>query len=305
MKKLSMTLSAPTVALSGGKGTLTASVTNGSPTTERVILGAFPADPATGTGTPSPIATVSEPLRSIPPGATVQYEVAFDVSTSEPGSHPVKLIPYSAEEAPEDYAELTHVVQLDVPEPAVAPPAAKRRIPWWVWAIAAGVLVIIGVVAFFLLRPGPPPPPTDSPTPSETVELELSALSPTQGPIAGGTVVQLIGRFVEPTIVSFGDAQLVAVRVSDTEYTFTTPAVETAGQVPLLVESGGQRLAVGLFEYKAPEPTDDGLPFCVRFPASPICNLVIQEEIEPGIIIDPELLPQFDPEEYELPELNQ
>ncbi|MEE3703911.1 hypothetical protein V2H43_10900, partial [Pasteurella multocida] len=77
------------------------------------------------------------------------------------------------------------------------------------------------------------------------------------------------------------------------------------GQVPLLVESGGQRLGVGLFEYTAPEPTDDGLPFCVRFPAAPICNLVIQEEIEPGIIIDPELLPQFDPDVYELPELNQ
>src|SRR5680860_1416989 len=138
MKKLSMTLSSQDVALTEGKGTITASVTNASAAPERVVLGAFPVGPP-NTLPGSTGATIEEPVRTVGPGATVQYEVAFDTTGAPPATYQVKLIPYSADEAPEDYAELGFVVQLVVPEVV---PVVVNRFPWWIVAVVAAVLII-------------------------------------------------------------------------------------------------------------------------------------------------------------------
>ena len=156
MTGITMTLSSPTVELKDGKGSLTASVTNAGPDAERVVLGAFPGQQATP---PSPTYTnVERPLRSIGAGATEQYVVSFDTNgtppatpPASPGSHPVKLIAYSADDAPEDYADQAHLVTLVVPEAAKQKP--RPGFPWlWVIIGAVALLAVIGGVIWFLLR---------------------------------------------------------------------------------------------------------------------------------------------------------
>ena len=299
MKKITMTLSSAEVALAAGKGSVTASVNNASSAPERVVLGAFPvgngapsvpsaptappesADDAAGEGTDPdptsgsmPVATVDRPLRTIPPGATEQYEVAFDTTALSPGSYSVKLIPYSADEAPEDYAVLGHTVTLAVTEPKKV--AKKKGFPWWL-VILAAVVLIGGAIAAVLFFPRPEPVSTASPTaspsvtpspsPSDVIVLELTGFSPSSGPLVGGIPVTLTGRFVEPTTVSVGPVSVDATRVSDTEYTFTLPPGSAAGQVQLVIESGGEKLGVAIFEYETPPTPDPGPSLCERFPA--------------------------------------
>ncbi|WP_115787047.1 PASTA domain-containing protein [Arthrobacter silvisoli] len=149
MTGITLTLSSPTVELKDGKGSLTASVTNSSAEAERVVLGAFPGQPGGQTYT-----TVANPLRTIGPGATDQYLVAFDTTGAAPGSYPVKLIAYSADDAPEDYADQAHVVTLTVSQ-APAPGKPPSTFPW-LWVIIGGVVLLlaIGAVLWFLVRGG-------------------------------------------------------------------------------------------------------------------------------------------------------
>jgi hypothetical protein len=259
VKDISMTLSSPDVTLVDGKGKLTASVTNKAPTAERIVLGAFPggeplpqagpavagqdgphADgPAAANTSTTTWTTIEQPLRTIAPGATAQYEVSFDTTGAAPGSYPVKLIPYSADEAPEDYAALGLVVHLAVPEEKKEDEKKeeKRAFPWWIVAAAEAVLLVaVGVWAFLATR---------------EPDVALSSFSPASGPVSGGTEVRLLGRFEEPTIVSLGDTRVEATRVGDEEYLFETPdAGQRTGQTPLTVESGGRPLGVIVFDYR-------------------------------------------------------
>lgn len=148
MTTITMTLSSPDVQLKDGKGSLAASVTNAGAEKEPVVLGAFPVQPA---GSTSPTYTsIDKPLRVIPAGATEQYVVNFDTAGTPPGNHQVKLIAYSADEAPEDYADQAHVVTLTVPAAAEQP---KRKVPWlWVVLGAVVLLALIGGVIWFLLK---------------------------------------------------------------------------------------------------------------------------------------------------------
>ncbi|MCZ9882886.1 PASTA domain-containing protein [Arthrobacter sp. B2a2-09] len=150
MSTITMTLSSPTVELKDGKGSLTASVTNGAPGPERVVLGAFPGAESTP---PSPTyTTIPTPLRTIAAGATEQYLVNFDTAGAAPGTFPVKLIAYSADDAPEDYADQAHVVTLNVTKPP-EPPKPTHRFPWlWVILGAVVLLAAIGGVIWFLLK---------------------------------------------------------------------------------------------------------------------------------------------------------
>ncbi|UVJ39194.1 PASTA domain-containing protein [Arthrobacter sp. CJ23] len=154
MTAISMTLSSPDVELKDGKGSLTASVSNLGAAPQRVVLGAFPAQ---ATVPPSPTyASIEDPLRTLAAGATEQYLVSFDTAGAAAGSYFVKLIAYSADDAPEDYADQAHVLTLVVPADTV-PPAPRRGFPW-LWVIIGGVVLLaaVGTVLWFLLRGGVP-----------------------------------------------------------------------------------------------------------------------------------------------------
>ncbi|MFJ4027888.1 PASTA domain-containing protein [Paenarthrobacter sp. NPDC089989] len=190
MTTITMTLSSPDVILKDGKGSLTASVTNGSPGPERVVLGAFPGqvtNPPSKTYT-----TIPNPLRTIAAGATEQYVVNFDTAGAAAGSYPVKLIAYSADDAPEDYADQAHVVTLNVPAAEAPKPAPKFP---WLWVIIGGVvlLAIIGAILFFIFKDANVPDVKSKPE-TEAVKILTDAgfkvsTNPTESAETEGTVV--------------------------------------------------------------------------------------------------------------------
>lgn len=172
MTSITMTLSSPTVDLKDGKGSLAASVTNAGSAPERVVLGAFPGQQS---NPPAPTyTTIANPLRTIAAGATEQYVVTFDTTDAPAGTYPVKLIAYSADDAPEDYADQAHVLTLLVPKPAEQPKPTPG-FPW-LWVIIGGValLAVIGGVVWFLLKDVTVPAVTGKPQ-AEAVQLVKDA----------------------------------------------------------------------------------------------------------------------------------
>ena len=149
MSDITTTLSSPTVFLADGKGTLALSVTNASAAAQRVVLGAYPVAPATGVT----YATIDRALRTIAAGGTEQYVVTFDTTGAPAGAHQTRFIAYSADGAPEDYADQAKIVTLEVPAESQPAKKEKKRMPWLIIAIGAAVLVAVAVAVFFVTRP--------------------------------------------------------------------------------------------------------------------------------------------------------
>lgn len=190
MSTITLTLTTSSVALGQGPATLTASVTNGAPVPAKVVLGAF--DPAGASATGAAAWTsIDRPVREIAAGATEQFAVTFAAPAGvAAGSHPVRFIAYSADQAPEENADQARQVDVVVPDAPVPVPPPKK--PWWPWAVAAALLLVVGLVAWWLLRgdpgPGEPSVSPSSPTPSPSVS---SPAPPCQEP--------LVPRLTRPT----------------------------------------------------------------------------------------------------------
>jgi len=179
MSAISLSLSAATVTAPGGPVTVTAAVTNSAPVPARIVLGAFgPAGGTPAAGAQGPLAwtSVDRPLRTLAPGTTEQYTITF---TPPPGTaagqYRVRFIAYDADRPPEEYSDQAQHVEVVVP---AQPQPAAGGIPRWIYAIAAGLVVVIAVVAFLVLRPAPAPPPP-SPPPSATPTVSTPTPSPT------------------------------------------------------------------------------------------------------------------------------
>jgi hypothetical protein len=153
VSEIAVTVASDQVPLVGGRSSVTASVTNGGTSPERVVLGAF--RPVTVPGGPPAgdpgWAGVDRALRDVAPGATEQFVVAVTVPPTVPaGTYELKLIAHPADAAPEEYADRGRVLRLVVPPP---PPTPRPRRPWWIWAIAGALLLAVVAVAVVLLRP--------------------------------------------------------------------------------------------------------------------------------------------------------
>ncbi len=166
MNEISVTVSSDHVVLAQGSGSVTVSVTNVAPQSERIVLGAFGAS-AAAAPVPAPAGappvdpvrwtTIDRPLREIGPGATEQYVVSFAAADAPAGTYQVKLIAYSADRAPEEYSDQGRQIRLEVPGRET--PVATSGKPWWIVALVAVLLVAVGGVAFFLLRSDKEPVP--------------------------------------------------------------------------------------------------------------------------------------------------
>ena len=182
MSTIALTLTASSVAIADGRGSLTASVTNGSTVPARIVLGAFgpvgaPATAPNGTAWTS----IDRPLREIAAGATEQYSVAFaPPAGTASGSYPVRFIAYSADQAPEEHAD--QAKQVDVVIPA-APPAPPPKKPWWPYAVAAALVVVAGVVGWLVLRPDTTQTTTGTPSPLITSPSPTPMVTPTTPPV--------------------------------------------------------------------------------------------------------------------------
>lgn len=153
MNPISLTLPTGEVTVAGGSASLTASVTNGSSVPARIVLGAFgPRGASAETVSALRWTRIDRPSREIPAGVTEQFSVGFTPEPGvAPGRYPVRLIAYSAEQAPEEYADQAQAVEVVVPEPAAPPPPEPKK-TWWPYALAAvALLAVVGVVIWLVL----------------------------------------------------------------------------------------------------------------------------------------------------------
>jgi hypothetical protein len=135
------------IALDGtGKGEVTFTVTNAGTAPDRAVLTVNALD-----GAAESWFTVPEPQRAVAPGASVLYPVGVNVPpTTAAGTYGMQGIAYSADTDPAESSATSKRVSLTVGAP---PP--KKSMPWWIWLVVAGfVLLVAGVIVFLLTRGG-------------------------------------------------------------------------------------------------------------------------------------------------------
>ncbi len=199
MNMITLTLPVSRVTVSDGRATATASVTNGASVPARITLGALAGDAAAAGAVSWTL--VDNPLRDIEAGATEQFTVTFAPPADvEPGSYTVRLVAYSADKVPEEYADQARQVEIVVPAPAQAAPQPKR--PWWPIAAVMAVLLIVASVVIYLVLPrgGGTASPSPSTKPSFSVPIltvhpiPVQPATPTQISPANGTVFNTFPR---------------------------------------------------------------------------------------------------------------
>ncbi len=161
MGGITVSLAAPQVALAGGRGSVTASVTSAD--ADRVVVSVVrPAGGDVPAAEPA-WASVERGLRPLAAGATEQFVVTFAPPPgTAPGVYEAKIVAYPADAAPEEYADRGQVVRLAV-APTTAPPPQRRRFVWWPWVLAALALLAAIAVAVVLLTRSTEPPPEPAP----------------------------------------------------------------------------------------------------------------------------------------------
>ena len=169
-------------------GEITFTVSIPTPSADRAVLEVVP-----GEGADASWFATTDPQRSVPGGGSVSYLVKVAVSADAiPGQRSVQGRVYSSDLAPEEGSVLSGRILFDVP--GAAAPAPKRR-PWWLLAVAALVLVVVGVVVWLVVPSGnaapvagpsrsaspsarpTPPRPSASPTPATATVPNLQGLS--------------------------------------------------------------------------------------------------------------------------------
>jgi len=152
-------------------GEITFTVSNPTPSADRAVLEVVP-----GEGADASWFATTDPQRSVPGGGSVSYLVKVAVSADAiPGQRSVQGRVYSSDLAPEEGSVLSGRILFDVP--GAAAPAPKRR-PWWLLAVAALVLVVVGVVVWLVVPSGNAAPvagPSRSASPSASASASASA----------------------------------------------------------------------------------------------------------------------------------
>ncbi|MBE2249068.1 MAG: IPT/TIG domain-containing protein [Myxococcus sp.] len=113
-------------------------------------------------------------------------------------------------------------------------------------------LAVLGVLPLAFACPGP----TNRPDAGAAIPPTVMSVSPTSGPMTGGTTVTINGsRFVDGATVTFGDAPGVQVVVQNAlRLTVRTPAVTNAGRVAVTVTNpdGASGALPDAFTFEAP-----------------------------------------------------
>ncbi len=149
-ERLTLATSGTTEAPGPSIGELTFTVTNPGPVEDRVVFEIVPGD-----GAKRPWFTVDEPQRLVPAGQSVTFLIKVSVPAGEPaGPFWVQGRVYSADTAPEESSRVSGRVTGEI-----AATKIKKSKPWWLLAVAALVLIVLGVVGFLILRPGNRPVP--------------------------------------------------------------------------------------------------------------------------------------------------
>src|SRR6266545_175736 len=162
-----ITAAAERVDLRDGKGETTFTVTNPGPAQDRVVFEVVPGDGADGSWFPPP---EEEQQRLVAGNGSEQFKVAIAVPAGAPaGSYWFQCRAYSADTAPEEGSRLSPRVAFEVKA------SVKAKKPWWPYAVAAGlVLVVLVVVGWLVFRDGEGPQTQPSPSQSPTPTLRVA-----------------------------------------------------------------------------------------------------------------------------------
>lgn len=175
MTRIALTLPATIVTVSDADATITASVTNRGGVPDRIVLGAFAADPRNPNNAAT-WTTIDKPLREVAPGATEQYAITFaPPGTAASGTYPVRFIAYSANSAPEESADQARQVDVVIPSSSMPPPAKKSR---WPFAVMAALVLVVAAVAVAIW----PKPPVDGGQDTPTVPESPPSVTATDLP---------------------------------------------------------------------------------------------------------------------------
>lgn len=147
------------------EGEATFTITNPNGAADQAVF-----DVVAGDGADPGWFTVEDPQRVVRAGASVSYLMKVAVpADAPPGPYEVQGRVYSVDFAPEETSVLSPRLRLEVP---AVPGRAKWKPPWWLWLIAAGlVLAILVVVGVLVFRGG------DDPTDGQTVMPDLVGMS--------------------------------------------------------------------------------------------------------------------------------
>ncbi|MBK9158163.1 MAG: hypothetical protein IPM11_08575 [Micropruina sp.] len=183
MSTITLALTSTSVTATGSPVSVTASVTNSATVPARIVLGVFPVPDATGADA-RPWTQIDQPLREIAPGTTEQFTITLTAPAgTAAGQYNVRFIAYDADRPPEEYSDQAQQLQVVVAGAKAA--ATPARVAWWIYAIAGVLVVVVGVVAFLVLRPSPPvvmPSESPSATPTPSATLGRPPLNPCPAP---------------------------------------------------------------------------------------------------------------------------
>ncbi|WP_152363086.1 PASTA domain-containing protein [Microlunatus speluncae] len=130
-------------------GELTFTITNSGPVEDRAVFEIVPGD-----GAKKPWFTVDEPQRRVPGGQSATLLIKVSVPVEEPaGPFWIQGRVYSADTAPEESSRLSGRVSGEVTAVKIDKPK-----PWWLLAVAALLVIVLGVVGWLVLRPREPEP---------------------------------------------------------------------------------------------------------------------------------------------------
>ncbi len=150
-ERLSLATSGTTEAPGPSVGELTFTVTNPGPVEDRVVFEIVPGD-----GAKRPWFTVDEPQRPVPGGQSVTFLIKVSIPAGEPaGPFWVQGRVYSSDTAPEESSRISGRVTGEI-----AATKIKKSKPWWLLAVAALVVIVIGVVGWLDPAAGKPGCPT-------------------------------------------------------------------------------------------------------------------------------------------------
>jgi hypothetical protein len=135
------------------QGETTFTVSNPAMNADRAVFEVVPGD-----GADRSWFTVADPQRMVPGTGSVPYLVKVAVPAgAAAGSYSVQGRVYSADSAPEESSVLSGRILFDIG--AAAAPVEEKPKPWWLIAVAALVVLVIGVVTWLLVAGGDEPKP--------------------------------------------------------------------------------------------------------------------------------------------------
>jgi hypothetical protein len=242
------------------RGETTFTVTNPGPAPDRVVF-----EPVPGDGALRSWFAVEEPQRPVGSNTSATFLMRAVVPPgTAPGTYWVQGRAYSANTPPEESSKLSGRVALEVR------PSAKPARPWWPYAVAAALVLIVLVVVGWLItrsngtpaaRPSPSPSVSPTPPPSPT---------PTRPPPPIRAGVGLLVRVGQAADL---DAGTVGGPAPDIVFS-SRPPFNQSGTVDAIGPAGlallGQVGATN-FDTCARVPVQSSLPFEILQPGTVIC----------------------------------